>query len=202
MGGLIQDTFTDTVQKVPFLGDLPILGKAFQNKSTQKAKKNLMVFIHPVIMRDVLSGDEYTRQKYNKLKYAQSTSNIANRGLLKSGASVFPENIRRDLAKKLTPAQKKQIIIREQKLRVLAHQRKIREARLNQQQANRMAQQRRAAGTQARKRAPAVRTRQVTPQRRQSIKAMPQRLRNIVPRTKAKQPVSRFKDVFDMDSNN
>jgi len=167
-----------------------------------------MVFIHPVIMRDVLSGDEYTRQKYNKLKYAQSSSNIANRGLLKSGASVFPENIRRDLVKKLTPAQKKQIIIREQKQRVLAHQRKIRQARLNQQQANRMAQQRRAAGVQTRARAPAVRrtpalrARPVTPQRRQAIKAMPQRLRNIVPRTKAKQPVSRFGDVFDMDTSN
>jgi len=30
---------------------------------------------------------------------------------------------------------------------------------------------------------------------------MPQRLRNIVPRTKAKRPVSRFGDIFDMDSN-
>ena len=202
LGGLIEDTYTDTQQKVPVLGDLPIIGRAFRNNKTVKKKQNLMVFIHPVIMRDVLSGDEYTRQKYNKLKYAQSASNIANRGLLKSGASVFPQNIRRDLVRKLTPAQKKQIIIREQKQRVLAHQRKIRQARLNQQQANRMAQQRRAAGVQARTRAPVVRTRQVTPQRRQSINAMPQRLRNIVPRTRAKQPVSRFKDVFDMDTSN
>lgn len=201
LGGLIEDTYTDTEQKVPVLGDIPIIGRAFRNNKTIKKKQNLMVFIHPVIMRDVLSGDEYTRQKYNKLKYAQSISNIANRGLLKNGASVFPENIRRDLVKKLTPAQKKQIIIREQKQRVLAHQRKIRQARLNQQQANRMAQQRRAAGAQARTRTP-LKTRPVTPQRRQAIKSMPQRLRNIVPHTKAKQPVSRFGDVFDMDTSN
>ena len=201
LGGLIEDTYTDTEQKVPVLGDIPIIGRAFRNNKTIKKKQNLMVFIHPVIMRDVLSGDEYTRQKYNKLKYAQSISNIANRGLLKKGASVFPENIRRDLVKKLTPAQKKQIIIREQKQRVLAHQRKIRQARLNQQQTNRMAQQRRAAGAQARTRTP-LKTRPVTPQRRQAIKSMPQRLRNIVPHTKAKQPVSRFGDVFDMDTSN
>ncbi len=201
LGGLIEDTYTDTEQKVPVLGDIPIIGRAFRNNKTIKKKQNLMVFIHPVIMRDVLSGDEYTRQKYNKLKYAQSISNIANRGLLKNGASVFPENIRRDLVKKLTPAQKKQIIIREQKQRVLAHQRKIRQARLNQQQTNRMAQQRRAASAQARTRTP-LKARPVTPQRRQAIKSMPQRLRNIVPHTKAKQPVSRFGDVFDMDTSN
>ena len=68
LGGLIQDTFIDTQQKVPFLGDLPMIGRAFRNTVTKKTKQNLMVFIHPVIMRDVLSGDSYTRQKYNKLK--------------------------------------------------------------------------------------------------------------------------------------
>ena len=199
LGGLIEDTYTDTEQKVPLLGDLPIVGRAFRNKKTVKKKQNLMVFIHPVIMRDVLSGDEYTRQKYNKLKYAQSSSKIANRGLLKSGASVFPDNIKRDLVKKLTPAQKKQIIIREQQQRVLAYKQKIRQAKLDQQNRNRMKQQRRAANIQARKRAPVVNARPVA--REKSIKAMPQRLRNIVPRTKAKRPVSRFGDVFDMDSS-
>ncbi|HIQ15598.1 MAG TPA: type II secretion system protein GspD, partial [Leucothrix sp.] len=199
LGGLIEDTYTDTEQKVPLLGDLPIVGRAFRNKKTVKKKQNLMVFIHPVIMRDVLSGDEYTRQKYNKLKYAQSSSKIANRGLLKSGASVFPDNIKRDLVKKLTPAQKKQIIIREQQQRVLAYKQKIRQAKLDQQNRNRMNQQRRAANILARKRAPVVNARPVA--REKSIKAMPQRLRNIVPRTKAKRPVSRFGDVFDMDSS-
>ena len=199
LGGLIEDTYTDTEQKVPLLGDLPIVGRAFRNKKTVKKKQNLMVFIHPVIMRDVLSGDEYTRQKYNKLKYAQSSSKIANRGLLKSGASVFPDNIKRDLVKKLTPAQKKQIIIREQQQRVLAYKQKIRQAKLDQQNRNRMNQQRRAANIQARKRAPVVNARPVA--REKSIKAMPQRLRNIVPRTKAKRPVSRFGDIFDMDSS-
>ena len=197
LGGLIEDTYTDTEQKVPLLGDLPVIGRAFRNNKTIKKKQNLMVFIHPVIMRDVLSGDEYTRQKYNKLKHAQSTSNIAKRGLLKSGA-VFPDNIRRDLVKKMTPAQKKQLIIREQQQRVLAHKQKIRQAKQNQLKRNRMAQQRRAATAQARSRTPRT---VVNPAvRAKAIKAMPQRLRNIVPHTKSRKPVSRFNDVFDMDS--
>ncbi len=199
LGGLIEDTYTDTQQKVPLLGDLPVIGRAFRNNKTIKKKQNLMVFIHPVIMRDVLSGDEYTRQKYNKLKYAQTASNISKRGLLKSGASVFPKNINRDLLRKLTPAQKKQIIRREQQQRVLAHQRKIRQAKLQQQKSNRLAQQRRAAAMQANNRSTAV---VANPRlRRQSVQAMPNRLRNIVPRTRAQKPVSRFRDVFDMDSN-
>lgn len=171
LGGLIEDTYTDTQQKVPFLGDLPIIGQAFRNTKTIKKKQNLMVFIHPVIMRDVLSGDSYTRQKYNKLKAAQAETNITKRGLLKQRAKAFPANIRRDLIKKMTPEQKKQLIIREQQQRVLAHKRKIQQAKLAQQQKNRMHQQRIAAARQA-KNQPAVKP----------SRAIPARLQNVMPR--------------------
>ncbi len=171
LGGLIEDTYTDTIQKVPLLGDIPIIGRAFRNTKTIKKKQNLMVFIHPVIMRDVLSGDSYTRQKYKKLKGAQAETNILNRGLLKERASPFPDDIRRDLIKKMTPAQKKQLIIREQQQRVLAHQRKIQQAKLAQQKKNRMLQQRRAAAHQAKNR-PAT----IAP-----VSNLPARLQNVIP---------------------
>ena len=171
LGGLIEDTYKDTVQKVPFLGDIPIIGRAFRNTKTKKSKQNLMVFIHPVIMRDVLSGDSYTRQKYNKLKGAQTDSNILNRGMLKEGATPFPADIRRDLIKNMTQEQKNQLIIREQQQRVLAHQRKIQQAKLAQQKKNRLLQQRRAAAQQAKTR-PVV-----------GIQAndIPARLQNVIP---------------------
>ena len=174
LGGLIQDTFTDSQQKIPLLGDLPIIGKAFRNTVTKKNKQNLMVFIHPVIMRDVLSGDSYTRQKYSKLKYAQQNTKILNRGLLKDGASVFPSNIKRNLVQQLTPAQKKQIIIREQQQRELAHKRKIANAKLAQQKNNRMLQQRKAGAMQA-QRQPLAKKTQVK---------LPQRLQNVIPQKK------------------
>ena len=185
LGGLIQDTFTDTQQKVPLLGDLPIIGKAFRNTVTKKTKQNLMVFIHPVIMRDVLSGDSYTRQKYNKLKYAQQDTNILNRGLLKEGASVFPNNIKRNLVQKLTPVQKKQIIIREQQQRVLAYKRKIANAKLAQQKNNRMLQQRRAGAMQA----------QRQPVARKPQAKLPQRLQNIIPQKRVA-PAKKLKKAF------
>jgi len=71
------------------LGDVPVLGKLFRNTTTTKRKQNLMVFIHPVIMRDVLSGDEYTRQKYSKLRHAQDLSKVTKRGILKDKAAKY-----------------------------------------------------------------------------------------------------------------
>ena len=171
LGGLIEDTYTDTIQKVPLLGDIPIIGRAFRNTKTIKKKQNLMVFIHPVIMRDVLSGDSYTHQKYNKLKQAQVDTNILKRGMLKEKASPFPADIRRNLIKKMTPEQKKQLIIREQQQRVLAHQRKIQQAKLAQQKKNRMLQQRRAAAQQAKNRPVTI----------APVRNLPARLQNVIP---------------------
>ena len=181
LGGLTEDVYRDKHNKVPLLGDLPIVGRAFRSTITSKDKQNLMVFIHPVIMRGVLSGDSYTRQKYNKLRRSQHETRITKRGLLPGGGKQFPANLRTDLVRKMTQAQKKQIIIQEQKQRVLAHQRKIRQAKLAQQQSRktRMAQQQKASAIQTATRNPATipaRT-EPMPQRMQNV--MPQRRRNL-----------------------
>lgn len=49
LGGLYEDTKTNTVEKVPFLGDVPFLGKAFQSKSKNESKQELLIFITPKI---------------------------------------------------------------------------------------------------------------------------------------------------------
>ena len=105
LGGLMQDDYTTTTQKVPILGDLPVVGKLFQNNRTTKVKQNLMIFIHPVIMRDVLNATGYTREKYNKIRRAQQASNVTTRGLLKQKAHQFPKNIKSVTTQKMTPAQ-------------------------------------------------------------------------------------------------
>lgn len=166
LGGLMEDTFTDQITKTPILGDVPVLGRLFRSSTTTKKKQNLMVFIHPVIMRDVLTGDEYTRQKYNKLKSVQSASNVTKRGILADKAQKFPANLKRDLTQKLTPAQKKQIIIREQQQRVREYNERIRQ--------DKMQQQRRAAEIQARRRGQ-IQTNQV------KQRTVPARLQNVMP---------------------
>ncbi len=105
LGGLMQDDYTTTKQKIPFLGDLPIIGKAFQNNRTTKVKQNLMIFIHPVILRDVLSATGYTREKYNKIRHAQKESRVTSRGILKQKASPFPARLENLVTQKMTPAQ-------------------------------------------------------------------------------------------------
>ena len=175
LGGLIRDTFTDSVSKVPMLGDIPVLGKLFRSSTTKKKKTNLMVFIHPVIMRDVLSGDHYTRQKYSKIKHEQLVSNITKRGILKSKAKKFPSDIRKNVVEHLSAEQKQRIIAREQQQRVLDYNNRIR--------TEKMAQQKRAATLQARRRAAPIQQQQrVQPQ------SVPQRLQNVMPTRRRTSP--------------
>ncbi len=91
LGGLIEDTFRDNVQKVPLLGDIPLLGHLFKSTSTVKEKQNLMVFIHPVIVRDDATANYTTNSKYSYLKAQQLDSNITDRGLIKEGAKLLPD---------------------------------------------------------------------------------------------------------------
>ena len=52
IGGLIDDQATVTTQKVPLLGDVPVLGALFRTRVTAKSKTNLLVFITPYIIRE------------------------------------------------------------------------------------------------------------------------------------------------------
>ncbi len=90
LGGLIEDTFRDTQEKVPVLGNLPVVGGLFRHDQTTKEKQNLMVFIHPVILRDHLTSSVYTNEKYSKIQHRQKSSNILRRGTLKHRANAFP----------------------------------------------------------------------------------------------------------------
>ena len=152
LGGLMEDSFTDTVTKVPGLGNLPVVGKLFSSTTTIKGKKNLMVFIHPVIMRDVLSADSYTRQKYNKLRHIQHKSGVDKRGILKEKPDLFPNDLKNTFVKKMTPQQLKQQQRRQQQYN---RQRQIqaRSARPR-SNVNKMSQQQRAAQQQSQYRAP------------------------------------------------
>lgn len=60
LGGLIDTNVTDSVTKVPFLGDIPGLGWLFKRTSTQKKKTNLLVFINPTIIKSPDDLDKVT----------------------------------------------------------------------------------------------------------------------------------------------
>ena len=67
LGGLIQDDVSNNEQKVPLLGDVPILGQLFRYKNRTRKKTNLLVFLRPQVIRGPKDMDEPTREKYEYL---------------------------------------------------------------------------------------------------------------------------------------
>lgn len=63
LGGLIQEDETLNVNKVPFLGDIPILGRLFRSEGKSKEKRNLMVFLRPTVVRDSRDSHLLTKRK-------------------------------------------------------------------------------------------------------------------------------------------
>ena len=55
LGGLIQDDYRDVKRKVPLLGDLPLLGRAFRSQRETLIKRHLLMFLRPTVL---LSGVE------------------------------------------------------------------------------------------------------------------------------------------------
>ena len=63
IGGLIRDNVTSSESKVPFLGDIPILGWLFKYRTSRVEKTNLMIFITPYIIKNEHDAEEITRRK-------------------------------------------------------------------------------------------------------------------------------------------
>ncbi|OGT59063.1 MAG: type II secretion system protein GspD [Gammaproteobacteria bacterium RIFCSPHIGHO2_12_FULL_42_10] len=67
LGGLISHTQNENINKVPILGDIPLIGAVFRQKITRQDKKNLMVFIKPIIARNSADATNITRTKYDNI---------------------------------------------------------------------------------------------------------------------------------------
>jgi general secretion pathway protein D len=65
IGGLIQNTVRETIEKVPVLGDIPVLGALFRYKTRSSSKTNLMVFLRPTLVRDSHAVDPLTNDRYD-----------------------------------------------------------------------------------------------------------------------------------------
>ncbi|MBI2340430.1 MAG: type II secretion system secretin GspD [Deltaproteobacteria bacterium] len=63
IGGLIDDSTSVTTHKVPLLGDIPVLGNLFKNRTTAKEKTNIVVFVTPYIIRERADYLEILKKK-------------------------------------------------------------------------------------------------------------------------------------------
>lgn len=82
IGGLIGDQINQTKNGIPFLSDIPLIGSLFTYHNDTRTKQNLMVFIHPVILRQPGDVDYYTRQKYDEMRRAQIDASVGHSSLI------------------------------------------------------------------------------------------------------------------------
>ena len=73
LGGLMQDTLNDAVERIPLVGEIPVVGQLFSYNKRSRNKTNLMVFLRPTLIRDSdsaepLSGSQYDRVRGEQIK--------------------------------------------------------------------------------------------------------------------------------------
>lgn len=68
LGGLMEDQINERVQKVPLLGDIPLLGTLFRSTNKQMEKRNLLLFLRPTVVRDDSVATELTNRKYKQAR--------------------------------------------------------------------------------------------------------------------------------------
>ena len=74
LGGLVQDNVTSTSEKVPVLGDLPVVGHLFRYETRRQQKTNLMVFLRPFIVRDEADARTLAVDRYDNMRRLQEGS--------------------------------------------------------------------------------------------------------------------------------
>ncbi len=68
LGGLLSDNYADSMEKTPFLGDLPFIGALFRYETKTRVKTNLMVFLRPYVVRTTEQSDALTNDRYGLMK--------------------------------------------------------------------------------------------------------------------------------------
>ncbi|HEY3076223.1 MAG TPA: type II secretion system secretin GspD [Burkholderiales bacterium] len=68
LGGLVQDSVTSSTEKVPVLGDLPLIGQLFRFETRHQQKTNLMVFLRPFIVRDESDARGIVVDRYDNMR--------------------------------------------------------------------------------------------------------------------------------------
>ncbi|NOZ10625.1 MAG: hypothetical protein GXP09_06275 [Gammaproteobacteria bacterium] len=104
LGGLMTDDLQDTIEWVPILGKIPLLGALFRKKSKKAVKTNLLMFLKPKIIRSQADLDGYTSEKYKYMRELEKNSNPDSKYLLYGSKSpVLPKQEKHFSGEKLGP---------------------------------------------------------------------------------------------------
>lgn len=81
LGGLITDELRENEQKVPIVGDIPVIGLLFRNSRDDVTKQNLMVFLRPTILKDPDRAAEVSDRRYDSIRDKQARQEARQRAL-------------------------------------------------------------------------------------------------------------------------
>ncbi|HEX4917069.1 MAG TPA: type II secretion system secretin GspD [Limnobacter sp.] len=99
LGGLVEDRVTGGVEKVPGLGDVPVIGSFFRYDNRRRQKTNLMVFLRPVVVRNEDQAQSIVTNRYDYMRGLQQEAQPEKRfGLPDMQAPVLPSRRPRDAA--------------------------------------------------------------------------------------------------------
>ena len=76
LGGLIGDNVNSSVQSVPVLGNMPLIGWMFRYSTRQREKTNLMVFLRPLVIRDSEAAARITGERYDYIRDVQGSQTL------------------------------------------------------------------------------------------------------------------------------
>jgi general secretion pathway protein D len=95
LGGLIEERVEGGVEKVPGLGDVPILGNLFRYDARRRVKTNLLVFLRPIVLRDARNAYDVTADRYEYIRALQGDSRLPQHWALPdfkpSGPPAMPQ---------------------------------------------------------------------------------------------------------------
>ena len=89
IGGLLEDSYALGQDKVPVMGDLPVVGGLFRNEKRTRQKTNLMVFLRPMVIRDSATSDALMVDRYEAIRALQQSTQPAPSTMM-GGVSEAP----------------------------------------------------------------------------------------------------------------
>ena len=91
LGGLISDEYGDEDDQVPGLGNIPIIGNLFKSQSRTRHKRDLILFLRPVVIRSQSDADALTVNRYDAIRAVQQQTQPASSIVMRvNEAPVIP----------------------------------------------------------------------------------------------------------------
>lgn len=99
LGGLIKDSTSSGISKIPILGDIPLIGEAFRYHNKNAEKKVLLVFIKPSILADASQNQSVTEQQYQQMRNLEIRKNAGESLLTDSSGAVLKNEFGEEIVK-------------------------------------------------------------------------------------------------------